>query len=215
MLTSISNLTSDSQSFLLKPATDCSISIEGGGQRPDPSVNGKGLNTEPIDPPDDGINITDGSPHHHRINVGQLVKLVAKLNGVPLEGTENIRWTIAGSIIKDYEESIPGKFVTYSMEDQDYLKPVISFYWRGEGDKEVTVSVEGSSNNQSIKCDGSRTFTVERNHDDINRQAEDFYVFNHNAILLEKHFNWHEENPQVRPCDPLNNGEKFFLFHKG
>ena len=135
MPTSISNLTSDSQSFLLKPSTDCSISIEGGGQRPDPSVNGYGMNTEPIDPPDDGVNMTDGSPYHHRINVGQLVKLVAKLNGVPLEGTENIRWTIAGSIIKDYEESIPGKFVTYSMEDQDYLKPVISFYWRGEGIK--------------------------------------------------------------------------------
>jgi Common central domain of tyrosinase. len=210
----ISNLTSESQSFVTEPLTDCSVTIEGGGQRPDPAVDGYGNNTTPLDPPDDGIDMNDTSTYHHRINVGELVKLEVKLDGIPLESVQNIRWTIAEPKIKNYDESIPGKFVTYNLKDQDYLKPAISFYWKDDGDKEVSVSVEGISNNQSKKCDATRTFTVERNYDDINRQAEDFYVFNHNATVLDKHLNWHVTNQIDRPCDPSNNGEKFFLFHK-
>jgi hypothetical protein len=212
---SILNLTSDTQSFLIKPLEGCSVKIEGGGQRPDPAVSGfDPTNRAPIDPPDDGLNANDRTGSHHRINVGQLVKLKAEVSGIPLESIQNIRWTVSEPKIKDYNESIPGKFAIYMLKDQDYLKPAISFYWKDDGNKEVTVTVEVINGNQSKKCESSRTFTVERNNNDLNRQATDFYIFNHNATVLEKHFNWHMDNPQPIPCDPSNNGEKFFLFHK-
>ena len=100
------------------------------------------------------------------------------------------------------------------LKDQDYSKPTISFYWKDGGNKEVTVTVEAINGDQSIKCESSRTFNVERNNDDLNRQPTDFYLFNHNATVLENHFNWHWDNEQRIECDPSMNGEKFFLFHK-
>ena len=214
----ILNLTSDTPTFLIKPTTECSVRIEGGGQRPNPDVwlNERGrYNTEPLDPPDDGIEVNQSTAYHHKINVGQLVKLQAQVNGLPLEDTQNIKWTIADPKIKDYNEYTPGTFVTYNLTSQDYLKPAISFYWKDVGEKEVTVTIEQiDNNNQSMKCSASRTFGVERNDNDINRQATDFYTFNHNATLLERHSNWHRNNPQIVFCEPSDNGDDFFLYHK-
>jgi len=214
----IVNLTSDTASFLIKPATECSITIEGGGQRPNPHVQVDefgAFNTEPLNPPDDGIEMNQAGAYHHKINVGELVKLKAGVGGLPSESIQKIKWTIADPKIKDYDEYTPGTFVIYNLTGQDYLKPAISFYWKDVGEKEVTVSIEQiDNNNQSMKCSASRTFAVERNDNDINRQATDFYTFNHNATLLERHSNWHRNNPQVVPCEPSDNGEDFFLYHK-
>jgi hypothetical protein len=203
-------------SFLINTLSSCSVSIEGGGQRPDPAVDGAGpLNATPESPPDDGSKMNDTPLHHlHKINVGEWVKLNALVRGVPLKNVRNIQWKVDDPKIKDYNESIPGKFVTYNLTAQDYQKPAISLYWKDVGNKNVTVSVKATINNQLKNCSGSRTFVVERNHDDINRQAEDFYTFNHNATLLSSHLHWHVVN-QPRPCDPLRNGEAFFVFHKG
>ena len=211
------NMTFDSNSFLTVPVADCSVSIEGGGLRPDPAVHGYGpSNITPLSPNDDGIDTNESNVYHHSINVAELVKLKANVTGLPLS-IQNIKWTIEEPKIKDYNESIPGKFEIYNLTSQDYSNSEISFYWKDIGEKEVTVTIEGISNdNQSKKCIVSRTFVVERNIDDINRQATDFYVFNHDATVLEEHLNWHFDNqqPEIPPCDPLKNGEKFFLFHK-
>ncbi len=219
----ISNLGSNSQSFMIEPVTDCSVTIEGGGQRPNPAITPTFTATEidpltaiSIGPPDDGLDLVDNATNHlHKINVGELVKLEAKVSGLSNESIKNIRWTVSDPKIKDYNELMRGKFVTYNLTEQDYLKPAISFYWKDIGKKMVTVSVEGVSNNQSKKCSASRTFSVERNHDDIDRQASDFYTFNHNGALLVNHVGWHIKNAITSPCDPSNNGEEFFAFHKG
>ena len=220
-----SNLSSDTQSFLIEPLTDCSVTIEGGGQRPNPAVSGWDINntrigpsnTTPVSPLDDGLDLNDNTTRHHKINVGQLVKLEANVSGLPPQSIKNISWTISEPKIKDYNATIPGKFVTYNLTTQDYLQPAVSFYWKDDGGKKVTVTVEEVSNNQSKKCSTSRIFNVERNHDDIDRQASDFYVFNHNATLLEKHFGWHWDHqlPRNVSCDPSYNGEEFLRFHKG
>jgi hypothetical protein len=198
--------------------TDCAIAIEGGGQRPNPNIlvdESGALNTEPLDPSDDGIQMNQTVAYHHKINVGELVKLQASVNGISSETIKSIRWTIADPKIKDYDEYIPGKFVTYNLTEKDYLKPEISFYWKDVGEKQVTVTIEQlSNNNQSKKCSVSRTFSVERNDNDISRQATDFYIFNHDARILERHSNWHRNNPQIVFCDPSDNGEEFFLYHK-
>lgn len=216
--TEITNLTSDTPSFLIKPMTECSLTIEGGGQRPNPNVlvdRYGPFNTEPLDPPDDGIEMNQTGVYHHKINVGQLVTLQARVSGISSESIESIRWTIADPNIKDYDVYTPGKFVTYNLTGEDYLRPAISFYWRDVGEKEVTATVEEIvNNNQSMKCSASRIFSVERNDNDINRQATDFYTFNHNATILERHSNWHRNNPQILECDPSDNGEDFFLYHK-
>jgi len=218
----------DTQSFLTEPLSDCQVIIEGGGQRPDPAVSSRYdrlgneivlSNITPLSPPDDGLEQNDTTTHHHKINVGQLVKLEANVSGLSPQSIKNISWTVTEPTIKDYDETIPGKFVTYNLTAQDYLQPAISFYWKDTGEKRVTVTVEEVGNNQSKKCSTTRTFNVERNHNDIDRQAADFYVFNHNATNLANHFAWHVVNRQVvngqpEGCHPLINGEEFFTFHK-
>lgn len=51
----------------------------------------------------------------------------------------------------------------------------------------------------------------------MDRQASDFYVFNHNTTLLESHLGWHwnHQPPRNVNCDPSHNGEEFLRFHKG
>src|SRR5206468_294349 len=118
----LSNLTTDTTSSLVKPMTGCSITIEGGGQRPNPDVfvSERGpANIIPLKPLDDGQVINQDMEYHHKINVGELVKLRAKVNGIPLDNIESIKWEISEPKIKDYDESKPGKFVTYNTE-QDY-----------------------------------------------------------------------------------------------
>ena len=91
---SILNLTTDTQSFLIKPAQGCSVKIVGGGQQPNPAINGYDPTTRaPLEPPDDGLK--------HKINVGQMVNLQAEVSGIPQEGVQNIRWTVSEPKIKD------------------------------------------------------------------------------------------------------------------
>jgi hypothetical protein len=216
--------------FIGTAESECSVKIEGGGQRPNPDVNGAGLvfdgtnvrfngpiNTNAETPPDDGLNLLDFPHEHlHKINVGELVNLNAAVNGVLPQNIQSIQWTVSDPKIKDYNETLPGKFTTSNLTTEEYQKPSISFYWKDTGNKNVTVSVKARINNQLINCGDSRTFVVERNNDDINRQAEDFYIFNHNATVLFKHVNWHiEEHPIDYICEPRPGGESFFVFHKG
>lgn len=139
----ISKMSSDTHSFIIEPLIDCSVIIEGGGQRPDPSVSGRDpshtrigpSNITPVSPPDDGLDLNDNTTRHHKINVGQLVKLEANVSGLPPQSIKNISWTVYEPKIKNYNTTIPGKFVTYNLTTQDYLHPAISFYWKDVGEK--------------------------------------------------------------------------------
>jgi hypothetical protein len=229
----LSNRLQDSNAsplFIGTAGSECSVKIEGGGQRPNPYVDGASIifdgtdfqydgpiNTKAETPPDDGLNSQDFPHQHlHKINVGELVNLNAAVNGVLPQNIQSVQWTISDPKIKDYNETLPGEFTTSNLTTQDYQKPSISFYWKDIGNKNVTVSVKARINNQLKDCGDSRTFVVERNSNDINRQAEDFYIFNHNATVLNKHFKWHaEEHPIFRVCEARPAGESFFVFHKG
>jgi tyrosinase-like protein len=209
---------SNDSSILENSATACSVKIEGGGARPNPKVNGEGpSNTTSESPPDDGLNLDDVPENHlHKINVGEFVDLSANIYGVLPQNIQNIKWIINEPKIRDYDESLPGKFVTSNLTMRDYEKPNISFYWTDTGNKNVTIVVQAKIGNQSMACGDSRTFVVERNIDDVNRQAEDFYIFNHNARVLHDHFNWHTStNPINSICEPRISGAEFFTFHKG
>lgn len=197
--------------------SSCYVEILGGGERPNPEVDGEiPTHIDPEVPPDDGLNITDIPENHlHKINVGELVKLNVKVDGIIPENVTEIKWTISDPKIKDYDESIPGNFTTIPLSEDDYKKSNISFYWKEPGQKNVTVSVTTNTSDGLQKCSNSRTFTVERNSDDIERQAEDFYIFNHNATVLHDHYNWHVYTSPINiRCEDRPTGEEFFKFHK-
>jgi hypothetical protein len=162
------------------------------------------------------VEITGGEP---RMYPGQSAKFEASLNEA--QGTENYTWTVEGPIIKDYDNTVFNNTqlnVSSGVEEETLMSPVdfqersISFYWQpyatNETDTNRTVSVTVQTSDGK-KCEDSRDFTVAKSTDDINKQAEDFYV---HSEVLEEHEAWH--NTYAFWNESYNDmGDLFFDFH--
>jgi len=171
----------------------CKVSITGGGLRPNIATTGSApLPSAGFDTP--------------VVNVGQQMSLTASVSGI--FGPYTYLWTVNGTHIKEYQELTTAAWSTTPMAGADYTNPSISYYWKQLGNHAVSVKV---TNALGFTCTANRTFTVERNGINIDRQAEDFYTWNHNSATLTEHSNWHGAHPYI-PCAP--NGALFFTFHR-
>jgi hypothetical protein len=171
-----------------------------------------------------------GSGSTNNMYPGQFVHFIANITqGVP----QNYTWTIEGPIIKDYDDNVYNStYLTASlniepptpMSTADFQKPDISFYWQpNKTDTIRTVSVLVQTVD-GTKCQDSKDYTVTKNNDDINLQAEDFYVEQNHPIglapdnrimtrVLSQHQQWHRDFPQLNALY-ANNGDLFFDFHR-
>ncbi|MGA7732686.1 MAG: tyrosinase family protein [Chloroflexia bacterium] len=119
------------------------------------------------------------------------------------------QWSVPGSILKDYQESTNSNWSTTYMMPADFRQQTIAFYWKGPYvSRQVRVVVRMSD---GTTCTNSRNITVERNSVNITRQAEDFYMANHNQRVLTEHQNWHQFTNSC--CPWTYNGTLFFDFH--
>ena len=160
---------------------------------------------------------------------GQHAAFSAKANvseGIPRSYT----WQVDGPIIKEYDDDTyrsDNLSASQNLEDPTYMLPGdfrqenIQFYWRPNTtdlNRTITVSVQTSD---GTMCKDSRSYIVERNYDDIDLQAEDFYVEkNHpdpltanTTKVLKQHENWHRYYTFYQPSY-IDNGDTFFDFHR-
>ena len=169
------------------------------------------------------VEITGGES---RMYLGQYAFLEANLSEV--QGTENYTWTVEGPIIKEYDDNVDNGTlfnVSRNIEPPTLMSPVdfqqssISFYWQPNAtDMNRTVSVTVQTSDGKI-CEDSKDFTVAMSMDDIDKQAEDFYVVQNHPIptenttnVLQEHQDWHSRyrGPEASYFDQ---GDLFFDFH--
>jgi hypothetical protein len=154
---------------------------------------------------------------------GELASLTANVTvGQP----QNYSWSVEGPIIKDYDDNVYNStYMTSSlnldpptyMSQPDFQKSDISFYWQpNKTDPTRTVSVDVITSNGT--CQDSKDYTVAKNNDDINLQAEDFYVEKNHPVglapdnrimtrVLQQHQQWHRDFPSLTSAY-ANNGSK-------
>jgi Common central domain of tyrosinase len=171
------------------------------------------------------VEIVGRSAGSGRMYPGQEVAYSANVtNGT----AQNITWSIEGPIIKDYDDDAyrsDALTASANLEGPTYMSPNdfhqtdIKFYWRNSNDSDRTVTVDIDTS-EGTSCQDSRIVHVERNLDNINLQAEDFYVEeNHRTGLgndtrvLKQHENWHKNYSYSQPSYN-DNGDTFFDFHK-
>jgi len=156
------------------------------------------------------------SPRPSLMNVAELAQFTASVSGAA--GTPGYQWTVSGEVIRDYAELTRQGWSTSAMQPQDFQRSTIGFYWKPEPNQrhpdnsgpqprqvEVTATVAGGS------CTDRVTLNVERNNNSTSRQAEDFYLANHNQAVLVEHTLWHAQYPwQAFNYD----GTLFFDFHR-
>jgi hypothetical protein len=169
------------------------------------------------------VEITGGES---RMYPGQSAMFKANLSEV--QGTENYTWTVEGPIIKEYDDNVDnGTLFNVSrniepptlMSPDDFQESSISFYWQPNAtDMNRTVSVTVQTSDGEI-CEDSKDFTVAMSMDDIDKQAEDFYVVENHPIptenttsVLQEHQDWHSRyrGPEASYFDQ---GDLFFDFH--
>jgi Common central domain of tyrosinase len=160
---------------------------------------------------------------------GELASLTANVTGGQ---PQNYSWTVEGPIVKDYDDNVYNStYLTASlnldpptyMSPSDFQKSDISFYWQpNKTDTTRTVSVQVQTSNGS--CQDSKDYTVAKNNNDINLQAEDFYVEKNHPVgltsdnrtmtrVLQQHQQWHRDFPALS-AEYANNGDLFFDFHR-
>jgi hypothetical protein len=173
------------------------------------------------------VEITGGES---RMYPGQFALFQANLSEE--QGTKNYTWTVEGPIIKDYDSNVDnGTLFNVSsgiepptvMSPLDFQQSNISFYWQPNAtdmNRTVSVTVQTSDGKN---CEDSRDFTVTISTDDINKQAEDFYVEqNHRKptlvpgrtipeVLIEHAF-WHSRY-SIGDTSYFDRGDLFFDFH--
>jgi hypothetical protein len=170
------------------------------------------------------VEITGGDS---RMYPGQSALFKANLSEP--QGTENYTWTVEGPIIKDYDDNVDnGTLFNVSrnveppalMSPGDFQESSISFYWQPNAtdmNRTVSVTVQTSDGKN---CEDSKDYTVAMSIDDIDKQAEDFYVEENHPIpgtstssVLQEHGDWHLRyrfsNERYN-----DNGDLFFDFHK-
>lgn len=193
-----------------RKGANCTVDIVGGGEAPNPAVfatsavNAINIGNVGIDPGTDA----------KRINVGEHV--ILDISIVCPDGTAPrptaVEWTIGGDAIRDYDETLSsGTLTETKLERADLIVTPRDFYWKNVGTHTVKCKVDYTWN-APVTATVERDFVVERNGTDINRQMEDFYVWNHEARVLKGHFAWHIGNPAGR-CRSRG-GADFFEFHR-
>jgi hypothetical protein len=159
---------------------------------------------------------------------GEYAHLIANVSG---SRDQNYTWHVQGPIIKDYDDNVYNStYLTASlnldpptnMSQNDFKKSDLSFYW--QPNKTTTtriVSVEVKTPNGN--CTDSRGYTVAKNNNSTDLQAEDFYVERNHPInltdgrtttrVLQQHQQWH--NDFFFPDESYtSNGDLFFDFHR-
>jgi hypothetical protein len=145
------------------------------------------------------------------------------------DGTaQNYTWNIEGPIIKEYDDDVyrsNALTASANLEEPIYMSPDdfrqigIQFYWDNSTDTNRTITLTVRTTD-GMSCQDSQAVTVERDFDNIDLQAEDFYVeANHRTGLgndtrvLKQHENWHQNYSNSQPSY-IDNGDLFFDFHK-
>jgi hypothetical protein len=188
----------------------CVVEITGGGEIPNPAVVATGP-TSAINTGNLGLNqgVTGDE-----INVGQHVILDVRItcpDGTSPRPTA-VQWTIPGNAIRDYDETLrSGTVTTTALEAADLVVTPRDLFWRDTGTHRVECRVDYTWNAQAMTAIVQRDLVVERNDADIDRQMEDFYVWNHQANVLTSHVAWHDANPSG-VCRSA--GADFFVFHR-
>ena len=190
---------------------NCTVSITGGGEIPNPAVRATS-GTAAINTGNLGLN---QGVKGDEINVAQHVILDVLI--ICPDGTRpqptSVLWTINGNAIKDYDETLRNATVTTTaFVPADLTARPRDLYWRDTGTHRVQCRVNFTWNGQPITVIVVRDFIVERNATNINRQMEDFYVWNHEARVLKTHFQWHLTNHSGTCWS--DGGEDFFIFHR-
>ena len=195
-----------------KEKPSCIVKITGGGEIPNPAVSAQYPGSTAINTGNIGI---DEGVAGDEINVGEHVILDILIN-CP-DGTSPVPtavlWTISGDHIKDYNEEIrSGTVVEIPMTNADLAVTPRDLYWKNTGTHRVECKVDYTWNGAAITANVQRDFVVERNDSDIDRQMEDFYLWNHEAKVLKGHFSWHPANP-AGFCRSTGQRD-FFEFHR-
>lgn len=189
----------------------CTVEITGGGEIPNPRVVALS-STSTINTGNLGF---DQGVKGDEINVGQHVILDISIkcpDGSKPRPT-GVLWTIRGDAIRDYDETLrSGTVTTTALQPADLRVTPRDFYWRNTGEHVVDARVDFTWNAQAVTAVVRRKLVVERNDSDIDRQMEDFYVWNHKAKVLTTHVAWHEAN-HSGTCRSAG-GEDFFIFHR-
>jgi hypothetical protein len=161
---------------------------------------------------------------------GQYVYLFGNITG---QKAKYYTWTVEGPIIKDYDDNVYNS--TYltaflNVDPPTYMSPVdfkganISFYWQPNStDTTRTVSLMVETENNEV-CQDSKEFNVVKNNDNIDLQAEDFFVEQNHPVglasdgridtrVLRQHQQWHQDQRSIDESYSKK-GAIFFDFHR-
>jgi Common central domain of tyrosinase len=161
---------------------------------------------------------------------GQSVNLVGNVTG---QKVKDYTWTVEGPIIKEYDDNIYNS--TYltaflNIDPPTYMSPAdfkgssISFYWQPNNtDTSRTVSLRVETEDSKV-CEDSKEFTVVKNNDNIDLQAEDFFVEQNHPVgvandgrvetrVLRQHEQWHLDQRSIDDSYSKK-GATFFDFHR-
>jgi Common central domain of tyrosinase/Bacterial TSP3 repeat len=176
------------------------------------------------------VEITGGPPDTSpQMYPGEKAELDANIVGEDIDG--NYTWTIEGPIVKSYDDSVDnssnlaasrGIDHPVNMSEADFHHSTIAFYWRPNItdtniiDTTRTVKVNVQTLNGA--CEVSKDYTMVKSNDNINLQAEDFYVENNKSFgnrntssdVVKEHQEWHSKYPFR---SPIYNGTTFIDFH--
>ncbi len=156
------------------------------------------------------------SPRPSLMNVGELAQF-----GVAVSGGGQVlgyQWSVEGEVIRDYYERTQQSWSVTPMTPADYQSQSIAFYWKplpnqrhpqnaGPQPRRVSVTVT----TQAGQCSTEHVLNVERNNNNLSRQAEDFYTGNHQTAILTEHTLWHAQYPFAGWS---YDGTLFFDFHR-
>ena len=174
------------------------------------------------------VEIVGGSPTMYP---GQYISLTANVTGAE---AKNYTWTVEGNIVKDYDDNVHNStyltaFLNIDpptfMSPADFHHQSISFYWGKPNGTDInrTVSLKVQTPNNG-ECEDSREFTVAKNNDNIDLQAEDIIVEQNHPVgltpagrvttrILQQHQQWHADYDRLGPKYD-DRGDDFFYFHR-
>lgn len=192
----------------------CRVSINGGAEIPNTAIDALYANNliTVRNTANKGFN---SGVKGDEINVGQHVMLGVSVNcaGKNPAVVQAVRWVIAGQSVQNYTEDLRlGKIVTSPLTNLHLRRKNIDFYWQKPGAHTVTAKVSYRWAGQLFTANAARKLIVEINKNDIDRQMEDFFLWNHRGRVLFQHTGWHVANPAGRCFSSA--GDDFFLFHR-
>lgn len=192
---------------------DCRVSINGGGEIPNPAIDTIFANNIITVRNFRNLGLNAGVANDE-INVGQHVMLDISVtcDAPPQPIVNGVRWTINGASVKDYSADLRrGSVLTTPITNADLNRKQIDFYWTRPGTHVVKADVNYTWRGQLFNVSVNRSFIVEINANDIDRQVEDFFIWNHRGRTLFQHTAWHVANP-AGWCRSTA-GVDFFVFH--